>query len=110
MLHTLECDEPWFSKLKNGLKKVEGRKASTKYRQIQAGDEILFRCGSHEFLSKVVKIDSFKSLDDYLLGVTIKEALPGIKTIEEAREIYYQWSTQEEIAENGFLGIWIELR
>ena len=43
-----------------------------------------------------------------LLTETIERALPGIKTIEEARALYYQWNSEDEIRKYGFLGIQIK--
>lgn len=110
-LHKINCVEPWYSKLENGTKEVEGRKGLPKYRSIKAGDKILFYCAEEnkQFLATVRRVDSFKSLDEYLTAVTLAKALPGIETMEESRKIYYQWSTEEEIENYGFLGIWINI-
>lgn len=107
----LDCEEPWFSKLANGTKRVEGRKARAKYRLLKRGDTLLFKCKGEQkqFYARVNHVDAFKSLDEYLEKVTIAEALPGVATLEEARQIYYQWSTPEQIAQEGFLAIWIDL-
>lgn len=105
----MHCEDPWFSLLQTGIKQVEGRKGSPKYRAIQVSDVIVFQCDDRQFHAKVRCIDSFTSLDDYLNKVTVQKALPGIESIEEARRIYLQWSTLEEIDKHGFLGIWIDL-
>lgn len=107
--HEILCQDPWFSYLKEGKKPVEGRKGTPKYREIRAGDCIRFVKpeGGESFLMTVKKIDAFRSLDDYLNGVGLTNALPGVKTLEEGRNIYLQWSTEKQIAEHGFLGIWV---
>ncbi|CDZ80935.1 hypothetical protein BN1013_01463 [Candidatus Rubidus massiliensis] len=111
-LPTIYCEDPWYTLLLQGTKPVEGKKGLPKYRSLQRGDRVIFVCLGQEdtyFFARVIKIDSFDSLDDYLLSVTLDKALPGIETLEEARTIYYQWSTEEDIQKYGFSGIWIEI-
>lgn len=108
-IHRIHCQEPWFSLLKSGEKPVEGRKNSPVYQKIIPGDIIEFFCGNRSFRAQVVSINKYLSLDDYLISETIERALPGVKTIEDARNIYYQWSSQEQISKNGFLGIQIKV-
>ncbi|WP_068468658.1 ASCH domain-containing protein [Candidatus Protochlamydia phocaeensis] len=105
--HRLHCQEPWFSLLKSGIKPVEGRKNSLKYRSIRAGDRIEFYCGQEAFQADVVRLTPFATLADYLQQVGVENALPGVSSLEEATRIYLQWNTQEDIAHWGFLGIFI---
>jgi ASC-1-like (ASCH) protein len=105
--HTLHCQEPWFSLLKSGKKPVEGRKNSPKYQQIKAGDFIKFHVGQESFLAQVIEVRHFASLEEYLRGVTVEKALPGITSFEDAVRTYLQWNTREEIEKEGFLGIFI---
>ncbi len=111
MDHTLTCENPWFTKLKNGEKRVEGRKGSEKNNAIQAGDRILFNSpdAQDSFWVQVEKVERYLSLDEYLNAVTLKEALPGVSTVEAGKAIYHQWSSPEEIAEKGFLAIWVKV-
>ncbi len=104
----MHCQSPWFEKIQRGEKPVEGRKGTPKHRRILAGDLIRFTNGTDDFLAEVLKVDSFASLDDYLSGVGIGKALPGIETLKEGKRIYHQWSTPEEIKQYGFLGIWVK--
>lgn len=104
----LTCDEPWFSFLRKGIKPVEGRKNSPKYQKIKVGDFIDFSNGKENFLALVVEIRAYPTLEDYLKDVTFQKALPGVASFEEAIDIYHQWSTSEEIAKQGFLGIFVK--
>jgi len=74
----LFCDEPWFSLIREGIKPVEGRKNSPKYQNIRVGDPIEFTNGKESFLTKVVAIRSYTSLEDYLDDVGFATALPGV--------------------------------
>lgn len=107
-LHRLHCQEPYFSLIHQGLKCVEGRKNSPKYQMIRQGDRIEFFCGSEAFLTEVVEIRCYPDLVAYLSDVTPQKALPGIQTMDEAVAIYLQWSSEEEIARFGFLGIFVK--
>lgn len=104
----LICDEPWFSFIRQGIKPVEGRKNSPKYQNIQPGDLIEFTNGKENFLSLVIEVRGYTSLEDYLRDVTVSKALPNILSFEEAIKIYHQWSTPDEIRKHGFLGIFIK--
>jgi ASC-1-like (ASCH) protein len=109
MIRILHCSEPWFSFIQKGQKRVEGRKNSAKYHSIKPGDQIRFFNGDASFLVIVTEIRSYQTLEAYLQDVGIENALPGIKSLEEAVKVYLQWSTKEEICRLGFLGIFVEL-
>ena len=104
----INCVEPWFSMLATGLKPVEGRKSQPKYLALKPGDELLVCCEDKQFRATVRKVDIFKNLEDYLTSVGLANALPGIETMDEARKIYRQWSTEEQL-QHEFLGIWIDV-
>ena len=106
--HTMHCQEPWFSFIQKGVKPVEGRKATPKHLAIQPGDIIEFFCDDRHFLAEVERIERFGSLDDYFHTVGLAKALPGILSLEEGKKIYLQWSTEQEIATFGFLGIFVK--
>ncbi len=65
----MHCQDPWFSLIRDGKKRVEGRKATPKWRKLKAGDVLVFTNGSEEFETMIDRIDRFDSLDAYLLGV-----------------------------------------
>ncbi len=105
----IHCEDPWFSYIRQGIKTVEGRKATHTYKRIRVDDQINFSNGQESFLVEVTEIREYQSIEKYLEDVTIEKALPGVKYIEEALEIYYQWSPEEKIRQYGFLSIFIKL-
>ncbi len=105
----IHCDDPWFSYIRQGLKTVEGRKSTHSYKKIAPGDFINFSNGEESFKALVTEVRQYDSIESYFLDVTLEKALPGISTIEQGLEIYYQWSSEESIKQYGFLGIFIEL-
>lgn len=106
-IFNIHCEDPWFSYIRQGIKTVEGRKGTHTYKKIKVGDQINFSNGKESFIADVTEIREYASLEKYLENATLEKALPGIKSIEEGLDIYYQWSTPEKIKEYGFLGIFI---
>ena len=106
-IFNIHCDDPWFSHIRNGVKPVEGRKKTHTYTKIKIGDQINFSNGTESFLANVTEVREYASIEQYLEDVTIEKALPGIQTLEEALEVYYQWSSEEKIRQYGFLGIFV---
>jgi len=107
-IFNIHCEDPWFSYIREGIKPVEGRKNTHTYQKIGVGDQISFSNGKDSFIANVIEIREYRSIEDYLEDVTLEKALPGVKTIQEGLNIYYQWSTEEKIRQYGFLGIFIQ--
>lgn len=108
---TINCADPWFSLLERGEKPVEGRKGQSKYRELKPGDRVRFQCVGSErfFLATVEKVSCFSTVLEYLQGVTLEKALPGIRDLSEGLRIYSEWSTPDEVKALGFVGIWIKV-
>lgn len=106
----IHCQEPWFSKIRAGLKTVEGRKFNAKYANLKPGDLLEFYCGSDSFLTEVVAVTIYKSLEEYLEKEGLQNVLPGVHSFEDAVQVYLQYSTREELDAGGFLGIHVRIR
>lgn len=104
----IHCEDPWFSFIRQGIKPVEGRKSTHSYKKIRVGDKINFSNGTENFIANVTEIREYPSIEKYLEDVTLEKALPGIKTLEEGLNVYYQWSSEEKIRQYGFLGIFVK--
>ena len=115
-----EC--PTFDLIKSGKKTVEGRKNNEKYQEYRVGDYIKFYCDKKRgcrkkeyLLTKITKINKYKTVEDYLRKETLKRALPCVKTIKEGVKIYNLFSSQSERNAlrkqygHSFLGIHIKL-
>jgi len=130
-LISIEISEPYFSFIKNGTKKVEGRKISPKWKNLKIGNKMLITCNTFKtnnnkivesFQPKIpffVKIKNIRyyhhsscgiqdPLTEYLIKEGLDKVLPGIKTLSDGRNIYLQWSTLEEINKYGMMAIEIE--
>lgn len=115
-----EC--PTFDLIKSGEKTVEGRKNNEKYQEYKVGDYIKFYCDKkrgcrkkENLLTKIIKINKYRTIEDYLRKETLKKALPCVKTIKEGVNIYNLFSSKSErdalMKKYGysFLGIHIKL-
>ena len=101
----MEVQEPWYSYLVSGQKKVEGRKNSPKWRDLKSLQQILLTCGEKRQLFLITDVREYSSLQEYLEQEGLRNCLPGIKTIEEGISVYRQWSTDEELMHYHFLAI-----
>jgi ASC-1-like (ASCH) protein len=106
--YKIACEDPWFSFIRQGAKTVEGRKNTHTYKRIKADDLIIFFNGNDSFRAIVTEVRQYASLEEYLEDVTIEKALPGVTSLEQALEIYYQWSSPEKLQQYGFLGIFVK--
>lgn len=104
----IHCKDPWFSLIRQGIKPVEGRKKTHTYQRIKAGDHIHFVNGHESFKALVTEVRDYATIEDYFEDVNLEKALPGIVTIEEGLNIYYQWSSEESVKQYGFLGIFVK--
>lgn len=107
-IFNIHCKDPWFSYIRQGVKPVEGRKATHTYKKIKVGDQINFTNGDESFIANVTEIRQYATLEEYFDDVTLEKALPGISSVQEGLDVYYQWSTEEKIREYGFLGIFVK--
>lgn len=130
-LISIEISEPYFSFIKNGIKKVEGRKISPNWKNLKIGNKMLVTCNTFKtnnnkivesFQPKIpffVKIKNIRyyhyssseiqdPLTDYLINEGLDKVLPGTKTLSDGRNVYLQWYTLEEINKYGIMAIEIE--
>ncbi len=106
----IHCEEPWFTKIKQGLKTVEGRKFSNKFASLKSGEILKFCCNNDSFLTQVIKVVPYKSLDEYLHFEGVSKVLPGIDNFQGALDVYLGFNTIEELkTSGGFLAIHIKV-
>lgn len=105
-MNTIEIADRWFNAIYDGIKPIEGKKYSQRWRHLKTGDVITFRNSDNPetgiFTKKIVSIQLYQNLDDYLNGEGLQNVLPGITTIEEGKLEYYKfWNNDEEIKRDG---------
>lgn len=99
----------WFSQIKNGKKKVEGRLHKGKFAALKKGHFLIITKDDqkHEdtivcIITNLVKYPSFQS---YLVQEGLSNTLPGVKTIDDGIQIYRNFYSEEKEKENGVLAI-----
>ena len=95
--HRFTVQEPWFSHIKSGKKTVEGRLKRGRFEHIGNGDKITWvnRETNEEVHTEVTKHDTYKNVDAMIDKVGAKTLLPGVKTKEEAKEVYDKFYSKE---------------
>ncbi len=95
-------DKNNFDEIRNGLKTVETRAASKRYRDIQKGDTLVIVCGKEKVVKEVKSAHYFKTIGGMLKTISLKKIMPSVKTIIEARKVYYGYPEyREKIKEFG---------
>ena len=108
MLHqvTFEVDTEWYRKIEDCKKRIEGRKGTLKYQRVQIFDMAkIVDAANHNnfFFKRVIGIKRYPDLRQYLEQEGLRQALPGVMTIEEGIEVYLNFWTFEEVEEFGIL-------
>lgn len=92
--------EPWFTLIKIGSKRCEGRLGKGDISNMQKGDYIIFENNDFGFIRKFkVKITSIKQYNNfksYLENETLEKCLPGIDNINDGVNIYYKYYKPED--------------
>jgi ASC-1-like (ASCH) protein len=98
--YTKHLSEPWFSLIKIGANKCEGRLNKGDFSEMKKGDNIIFTNNDFEFprlfRCKITSVHNYSSFKEYLDVEKLEKCLPGINTIDEGVKIYYKYYTQED--------------
>jgi ASC-1-like (ASCH) protein len=90
-----DLSEPWFSLIKLGIKKVEGRLHKGDFANMKVGDSILFTNNEFGFERKcrmeIKHISYYDNFRSYLENELVERCLPGIENIEDGLNIYYKY-------------------
>ena len=98
--YTKHLSEPWFSLIKLGIKKCEGRLNKGDFSEMKKGDFIIFENNDFGFLrsfrTKITSINNYESFENYLENEKLESCLPGIESMEEGISIYYKYYKKED--------------
>ena len=102
---TEHLSEPWFSLVKVGLKRVEGRLYKGRFKDLKIGDVIEFMnydFRPRKFCVKIMRKTSYNNFGEYLFHEGIDKCLPGMEDdITNAISVYYKYYTKEQEDEYG---------
>ncbi len=89
-------DKKDFDQLKRGLKSVETRAGTERYRKIQKGDMLVIVCGKARLEKKVKRMRHFKSIAALTRVIPYKKIMPSTNSLAEVRKAYYGYSGYKE--------------
>lgn len=104
--------EPWFSLLKIGLKKVEGRICQGDFSRMKKNDIVVFYNDDifhREIRTKIKYINYYKSFIEYLETESLDRCLPGIDSVTDGLNVYYKFYSQKDENEKGVIAIRFKL-
>eukprot|EP01027_Heterolobosea_sp_BB2_P007360 GEZU01010958.1.p1 GENE.GEZU01010958.1~~GEZU01010958.1.p1 ORF type:complete len:140 (-),score=34.61 GEZU01010958.1:119-538(-) len=115
----INIQEPYYSLVKSGKKKVEGRLAHNEYMKLKPGDVIQARKDKKSlaegeqqdsFYLRVVKVNKYSSFEEMLRAEGINKVLPSNSiTSEQGVEVYRVFYSEEEEQKWGVAGIHVEV-
>ena len=104
--YEINVQEPYFTYLKNGSKKVEGRLNKGKFLEMTVGDEILLNT---EVKLEVTNKTTYPSFREMITFEGVKNVIPNAKTLDEAEAAYYKFYTKEDEKQFGVSAIEVKV-
>jgi len=102
-------DKDIWQAIKIGKKRVETRAATVRYRNMKAGDIVIFSCQQQKFERQVKKVKIFKSIIALLKNYKVKDINPNFSTTQELVKMYSSFSRyKEKINKYGIIAIEFE--
>ena len=81
-----------FLEIKRGLKTIETRAATPKYRKIQKGEILIFVCGKERLKRRVRRVSIFRSIAAMTKKFNFKKIMPSLKSEKEMQAVYYGYA------------------
>ena len=101
--------EPWFSLIKLGLKKVEGRLNKGDFSLLNKGDILHITNNELGFIREydliVTSTYEYKTFAEYLEKEKLEKCLPGIDNIEDGVKVYYKYYTKQDETKYNIIAI-----
>lgn len=115
--YEIHLQEPWFSLVKDGTKKVEGRPNKGLFAQLNIGDTIIFfnmdktTRQKRSFTCKVVDKKTYDSFEEMLETEGLENVLPirSVRTINDGVSVYRQWYDEKVEKQFGVIAIHIQI-
>jgi ASC-1-like (ASCH) protein len=96
ILKIRQVDRIVFGAIKNSQKTIETRAATGKYREIKAGDILVFVCGDEKLEKLVERVDIYKSIDEMIKTIDFKSIMPFVNSITEMKKVYFSFPNYKE--------------
>ncbi|HUD81198.1 MAG TPA: hypothetical protein VMR08_01030 [Patescibacteria group bacterium] len=95
-----EVDRDKYNEVVQGLKTIETRAATVKFKDIAAGDKLNFVCGKDVFEKTIASVRHYSSIDEMLAELPYKKILPSAKNRADVYEIYWSFPNYREKIES----------
>jgi ASC-1-like (ASCH) protein len=82
-------DKKNFLELRGGLKSIETRAATARYRKIAKGDVLVIACGAQRLEKKVKRVRMFKSIDAMFKKIPYRKIMPSAESSAAAKKTYF---------------------
>jgi len=108
----MNVSEPWYTLISLGIKTIEGRLNKGKFKEMQVGDIIEWTnndFNKRSTITRITKKISYNTFEEYLQTEGLENCLPGINNIEDGKNVYYKYYSQEAEREFGVLAIGLEI-
>jgi ASC-1-like (ASCH) protein len=108
--HKISVQDPWFTFIKHGEKKAEGRLAKGFFTTLKEGDVVTWFKGDDNVVTTIDKIVAYSSFHDMLNGEGLSNVLPGINSLEDGVAVYRKFYKLEDEERLGVLAIRVSRR
>ena len=99
-------DKKNFEEIRRGLKTIETRAATKKYREIRSGDILQIVCGKQKMRRRVKKAQRFRSIGEMTAQLDYRKIMPSVQSVSEMRASYYGYSGyREKIKKVGLIAL-----
>lgn len=100
-----------FEAILNGTKKIETRAATTKFRNLKAGDIVLLVCGRDKAEKKIKNVQIFKTIKELVDVYKVSVINPDLETQEQLTKMYYSFPNyKEKINKYGLTAMEFEIK
>lgn len=104
----IRVNEPWFTEIKNGKKRFEGRCCWNQNARMQVWDQLEIANAQNldEIITVlIIGIHRFRNFQEALESLPLKEILPGVKNVDDGIEIYKKFVSLKSQTEFGVVMI-----
>lgn len=96
-MNRFEVRGRYFDDLRSGLKTAEGRNPESRMvKETKVGEIVIIYRGDESFLAEILQKQYYRSVEEMLLEVGLKNMLPDKETLEEGIEVYRNFGTTKE--------------
>lgn len=89
-------DKKNFLEIRDGLKTVETRAATPKYRAVTKGDVLVIVCGRARLEKKVKRARVFRSIGAMVKVIPRRKIMPSVPSLAAMRQVYYGYPNYRE--------------